>query len=117
MSKTHHAPTEITLKRYVYHAFAFVFIMSLLFEIYSLLEVIYLLISFNKTRFTKNADSNGVNGQNTDHTRKGITLEKVSVSDTLFFRTTLPILPTPPFLRENYELPLLGKNSKLNPPH
>ena len=91
--------------------------MSLLFEIYSLVEVIYLLISFNKTRFTKNADSNGVNGQNTDHTRKVITLEKVSVSDTLFFRTTLPILPTPPFLRENYELPLLGKNSKLNPPH
>ena len=43
--------------------------MSFLFKNYSLVEVIYLLIRFNKTKFflckKNNTDGNGVNGQQT----------------------------------------------------
>ena len=74
-------------------------IMSLLFKNYLPVEVIYLLIRFNKTLLTsltsqtslfnkfflwntKNTDRNGVNEQNTHtpHTQKNITLERVSTS-------------------------------------
>ena len=45
------------------------------------------------------------------HTDRKMTLQRVSVkiSDALFLRTTPPILPTPPFLWENFEPPLLRK--------
>ena len=69
--------------------------MSLLFKNYSLVEVIYLLIRFNKAKplslNTKNTDRNGVNKQNTHthtpNTQRKITLERVSmkISDTPLF--------------------------------
>ena len=56
--------------------------MSFFFKKFSLFEVIYLLIRFNKTksflRNTKNIDTNDVNEQNThSYTNRGITLEGI----------------------------------------
>ena len=59
--------------------------MSLLVKNYSLIEVTFLLISFNKAKSflwnTKNTDRNDVNKQNTDtnQTLRKITLERVSL--------------------------------------
>ena len=57
--------------------------MSSFFKNCSLLEVMYVLIRFNKTksslRNTKNTDRNGVNSKtHVPHTERKITLEKVS---------------------------------------
>ena len=50
--------------------------MSLLFKNYSLVEVAYLLIRFNKTKFfpwnTNKTDGNGVNKQNQQTPRKTV---------------------------------------------
>ena len=70
--------------------------MSLLFKNYSLVEVINLLIRFNKTKLfslnTKNTDRNGVNKLNTHtpNTQRKITPEWVSmkISGTPLFKTT-----------------------------
>ena len=75
--------------------------MSLLLKNYSLVEVTYLLIGFNKTKFfqlnKKNTDRNGVNKQITrSHTSH-------SVKDYI------------PFLQEKSEPLFLGKLRKLNP--
>ena len=56
--------------------------MSFFLKKFSLFEVIYLLIRFNKTksflRNTKNIDTNDVNEQNThSYTNRGITLEGI----------------------------------------
>ena len=71
--------------------------MSFLFKNYSLVKVIYLLISCYKTRFfmwnANNIDRNGVNKQNT-HENENFSIK---ISDTTpFFKTTPPILATPP---------------------
>ena len=56
--------------------------MSLLFKNYSLVEVIHMLIKFNKTksflRNTKNTDTNGVNEQNKhSYTERKIAIERI----------------------------------------
>ena len=56
--------------------------MFLLFENYSLVEVIYMLIKFNKTKSflgnTKNTDTNGVNEQNThSYTERKIAIKRI----------------------------------------
>ena len=72
--------------------------MSLLFKNYSLIEVIYLLIRFNKIKLflwnTMNTDRNGVNEQNTTHRK--ITLERVRVS--------YPLSVIPPYLGQALSL-------------
>ena len=90
--------------------------MSFLFKNYSIVKVIYLLISCYKTRFfmwnANNIDRNGVNKQNT-HENENFSIK---ISDTTpFFKTTPPILatppifmgkiwtPPPPFFLENFE--------------
>ena len=56
--------------------------MSVFLKNYSLVEVIYLLIRFNKTKSflsnTKSTDRTGINEQNTHHRQRKITLERVS---------------------------------------
>ena len=56
--------------------------MSLLFKNYSLVEVIHMLIKFNKTksflRNTKNTDTNSVNEQNKhSYTERKIAIERI----------------------------------------
>ena len=93
--------------------------MSFLFQNYSFVKIIYLLIRCYKTRFffrnTNDTDGNGVNKQNTHATsaQRKITLDMVvsmKVSETPFFETNPPILPTPPFSwEEKSELLLFSK--------
>ena len=98
--------------------------MSLLFKNYSLVELMYLLIRFNKNKSflwnTNNTDRTGANEQNAQHTQREIKLlkELVSVSDTPFYRAPpSPFYqPTPLFLWENSELQFLVKFWKFKHP-
>ena len=87
-------------------------------------EAAYLLIRFNKTKSflwnTRNTNRNCVNEQkkHTPHTKREITLERVSmrISDTPFFANNSPILPSFYFIRERSEPLFLGKFWKLKSP-
>ena len=96
--------------------------MSFFLKKFSLFEVIYLLIRFNKTksflRNTKNIDTNDVNEQNThSYTNRGITLEGI-IQCQLVIPTFLeqpPYLPPPPFLWEKSTLTFFGRTLKTQP--
>ena len=100
--------------------------MSFLFQNYSFVKIIYQLIRCYKTRFfsrnTNDTDRNGVNKQNTHatSTERKITLDmfvSMKVSDTPFFKTNPPILPTPPFSwEEKSELLLFSKTFQSSTP-
>ena len=84
------------------------------------LQKSYLLIRCYKIGFfllnTNNTDRNGVNKQNTHTTLRERqhwkVLVSIKISYTPLFKTTLPILPTPPFLWKKPEPPLFSKMSK-----